>query len=94
MPKTSNRVRRTVRFLVGLSEAFDRRFLPAEFAVDGNKDFIRRLCRSYLFPGATVVEICGGKNPLISRRETRAKSSNHRIGHQRPRIKPLPGRRL
>ena len=66
MPKTNNRLRRTVRFLVRLSEAFDRQFLPAEFAVDGNKDFIRRLCRLYLFPSATVVEIGGGKNPLIS----------------------------
>ena len=71
MPNTSNRVRKAIRFLVRLSEAFDRRFLPAEFAVDGNQDFIRRLYRSYLFPGATVVEIGGGKHPLISTADKR-----------------------
>jgi SAM-dependent methyltransferase len=69
MLTTRNRVHRTVRLLMRLSEAFDRRFLPAEFTTDGNKDFIRRVCRSFLFPGATVVEIGGGKNPLISASE-------------------------
>jgi 2-polyprenyl-3-methyl-5-hydroxy-6-metoxy-1,4-benzoquinol methylase len=71
MPSTSNRLRKAIRFLVRLSEAFDRAFLPAEFAVDGNKDFIRGLYRSYLFPGATVVEVGGGKNPLITAGEKR-----------------------
>ena len=96
MPSTSNRVRKAIRFLVRLSEAFDRAFLAAEFAVDGNKDFIRWLYRSYLFPGATVVEVGGGKNPFqISAGEKRElRSSSHRIGHQRPRIKRRPGRCL
>jgi SAM-dependent methyltransferase len=65
MSKTSNRVHWAVRLLTQVSEAFDRQFLPAEFAIDGNKDFIK-FCHSYLFPGAMVVEIGGGKNPLVS----------------------------
>jgi 2-polyprenyl-3-methyl-5-hydroxy-6-metoxy-1,4-benzoquinol methylase len=71
MPEIGNRVRKAVHFLVRLSQAFDRRFLPPEFAVDGNQDFIHRLYRSHLFPGATVVEVGGGKNPLISTAEKR-----------------------
>jgi SAM-dependent methyltransferase len=71
MTKTSNRIRKAVHFTVALSQAFDRRFLPPEFAVDGNQDFIHRLFRSHLFPGATVVEVGGGKNPLISTGEKR-----------------------
>jgi SAM-dependent methyltransferase len=67
----SNYLRKAVRFLVHLSQAFDRRFLPPEYAVDGNQDFIRKLYRSYLFPGATIIEIGGGKNPLISAAEKR-----------------------
>lgn len=69
MPKTP--LRKAVHFLVRLSQAFDRLFLPAEFAVDGNQDFIHGLYRSHLFPGATVVEVGGGKNPLISTAEKR-----------------------
>jgi len=52
-----------------LSQGFDRLFLPAEFAVDGNQDFIHKFYRSRLFPGATVVEVGGGKNPLLSTAE-------------------------
>jgi hypothetical protein len=51
MPIASNRVRKAVRFLMRLSEAFDRLCLPEEFAVDSNQDFIHRPYRSYLFPG-------------------------------------------
>jgi ubiquinone/menaquinone biosynthesis C-methylase UbiE len=69
MPNTSNRAHKVVRFLVRVSEAFDRRFLPAELAVDGNQDFIHRIYRSYLFQGATVAEIGGGRHPLISAAE-------------------------
>jgi 2-polyprenyl-3-methyl-5-hydroxy-6-metoxy-1,4-benzoquinol methylase len=69
LPNTSKRIRKAVRFLVRLSEAFDRLFLPAEFAIDGNRDFIHGLCRSYLYPGATAIEIGGGKHPLISAAE-------------------------
>lgn len=67
MPKTS--CAKAVRFLVRLSQGFDRLFLPPEFAVDGNHDFIHGLYRSHLFPGATIVEVGGGKNPLISTTE-------------------------
>jgi len=71
IPDISNRLREAVRFLVRLSQAFERRFLPAAFAVDGNRDFVDGFYRSYLFPGATAVEVCGGKNPLISAAEKR-----------------------
>lgn len=71
MPNTSKHLGKAVRFLVRLSQAFDRLFLPAEFAVDGNRDFIQGLRRSYLFPGATAVDIGGGKHPLISAAEKR-----------------------
>ena len=66
MPDASSAIRKTVRLLVRFSQAFDRRFLPAHFAVDSNQDFVHRLYRSHLFSGATVVEVGGGKNPLIS----------------------------
>ena len=51
MPIASNRLRKASRFLVRLSEAFDRLCLPEEFAVDSNQDFIHRPYRSSLFPG-------------------------------------------
>jgi 2-polyprenyl-3-methyl-5-hydroxy-6-metoxy-1,4-benzoquinol methylase len=72
MSNATKLVRKAVHTLVRFSEAFDRMFLPADFAVDGNKDFINRLYRSYLFQGAMVVEVGGGKNPLISMSEKRA----------------------
>jgi SAM-dependent methyltransferase len=71
MPNVSKHVHKAVRFLVRLSQAFDRLFLPPAFVVDGNQAFIRELYRTYLFSGATVIEIGGGKNPLISAAEKR-----------------------
>lgn len=58
--------RSAIRALENASRSFDHRFLPRRFVLDGNSDFIQRLSRDYLFPGATVIDIGGGKNPVIS----------------------------
>ncbi len=47
-------------------ETFDQLF-PAEWRVDGNREFIDRVAGGYLFPEAVVYDFGGGKHPLISR---------------------------
>ncbi len=58
--------RRLIRTQTGLALRFDQ-LLPAQFRIDGNRDFIEHLVPAYLQPGMTVYDIGGGKNPLISR---------------------------
>jgi len=55
-----------VRLLVRMSEKLDQVLFPTDFSIDGNQDFVVRLYRSYLFSGATIVEVGGGKHPLTS----------------------------
>jgi SAM-dependent methyltransferase len=47
-----------------LSLRFDR-LLPADFRLDGNRDFIERIVPDYLRPAMVVYDVGGGKNPLV-----------------------------
>jgi 2-polyprenyl-6-hydroxyphenyl methylase/3-demethylubiquinone-9 3-methyltransferase len=51
-----------------LSERFDR-LLPADYKVDGNRDFVENWIAQHLKPGMSVYDIGGGKNPILSLRE-------------------------
>ena len=53
-----------------LSRLFDR-LLPAEYQVDGNRDFLDHWIAPYLDRGAVVYDIGGGKNPVVGREEKR-----------------------
>ena len=48
-----------------LSKSFDR-LLPADYGVDGNRDFIDNWITPYLKRGDLVYDIGGGKNPIVS----------------------------
>ena len=48
-----------------LSTAFDR-LLPAEYQMDGNRDFIDNWIDPYLRDGSVVYDIGGGKNPIVA----------------------------
>lgn len=54
-----------------MSAAFERR-LPEQYRIDGNRDFVDSFVGPYLFEGARVYDVGGGKNPLIDR-ETKAR---------------------
>lgn len=45
--------------------SFDRRFVSPAFCLDGNGHFVDEFVPRYLFPGAVVYDIGGGKRPLI-----------------------------
>lgn len=47
-----------------LSKSFDR-LLPAEYRVDGNRDFIDNWIDPYLKDGSVVYDVGGGKNPFV-----------------------------
>jgi SAM-dependent methyltransferase len=47
-----------------LSKSFDR-LLPAEYQVDGNRDFLDNWIEPYLKLGMVVYDVGGGKNPVI-----------------------------
>src|SRR5437762_8345398 len=53
-----------------LSKCFDR-LLPAEYQVDGNKDFLDHWIEPYLKYGSVVYDVGGGKNPAIGLGEKR-----------------------
>ena len=57
--------RTLLHWQTGLSRRFDR-FLPAEFRIDGNRDFIDHLVPEYLRPGMLIYDVGGGKNPILS----------------------------
>ncbi len=42
------------------------RFLPKEYLVDGNTDFLSVFVPRYISPGQWVIDIGGGRNPAIS----------------------------
>jgi 2-polyprenyl-3-methyl-5-hydroxy-6-metoxy-1,4-benzoquinol methylase len=48
-----------------LSKSFDR-LLPAEYQVDGNRDFLDHWIDPYLKEGIVVYDIGGGKNPFVA----------------------------
>ncbi len=60
---------RLLRFIIDsnvrLSKCFDRRFLPASFLKDGNKDFIFNMAPSYLSQGMKLYDVGGGKQPFV-----------------------------
>jgi SAM-dependent methyltransferase len=59
-----------LRHLIDSQVHLTRRFdglLPAEFQVDGNRDFLDNLVPMYLKPGSLVYDVGGGKNPVIGR---------------------------
>jgi 2-polyprenyl-6-hydroxyphenyl methylase/3-demethylubiquinone-9 3-methyltransferase len=61
------------RFVRG-QQRWSRRFdalLPAEYQVDGNRDFVENWIAPRLRPGAVVYDIGGGKNPAIPVSEKR-----------------------
>ena len=49
---------------VWLTRRLDR-FLPQDFQIDGNRDFIDNLVPQYLTANAVVYDVGGGKNPII-----------------------------
>ena len=61
---------RFTRSQQSLSRMFDR-LLPADFQVDGNRDFVENWIEPYLKSGATVYDIGGGKNPIVPVEEKR-----------------------
>jgi SAM-dependent methyltransferase len=61
---------RFTRSQQNLSRSFDR-LLPAEYQVDGNRDFLDNWITPYLESGALVYDIGGGKNPVVGVEEKR-----------------------
>src|SRR5262249_28918027 len=59
-------LRRLVEIQVGWSRWFDR-FIPPEYTVDGNRDFLDDLVPRHLRNGMRIYDVGGGKNPVISR---------------------------
>lgn len=58
-------MRRFIQLQRRWCESFDK-LLPAEWHVDGNREFVERVAGGYLFPEAVVYDIGGGKHPLIN----------------------------
>src|SRR6266436_9618263 len=61
---------RFARSQQNLSRSFDH-LLPAEYGVDGNRDFVDNWIEPYLKSGAVIYDIGGGKNPILSLNEKR-----------------------
>jgi 2-polyprenyl-6-hydroxyphenyl methylase/3-demethylubiquinone-9 3-methyltransferase len=59
-------IRQFIDFNVRLSGHFDR-MLPERYQIDGNADFQRRFCPIFLKPGSRLVDVGGGKTPLVNR---------------------------
>jgi SAM-dependent methyltransferase len=53
------------------SQWFDRVFLPASYGVDGNRDYVGNLVRTYVRAGDLIYDVGGGKNPFFSAEEKR-----------------------
>jgi 2-polyprenyl-6-hydroxyphenyl methylase/3-demethylubiquinone-9 3-methyltransferase len=51
---------------IALSDRFDRVFLPREYRIDGCAAFAPEFIMPSLYPGATVVDVGGGKWPAVS----------------------------
>lgn len=62
-----NIIRRFIELNRRGSRAFDASLIPAQFRVDGNRDFIDNFAKKYLRPGLTVFDVGGGKQPYINR---------------------------
>jgi len=54
-----------------LSHKFDE-LLPAEYCIDGNRDFLDTLVPKYLRQNIIIVDVGGGKNPYLSREQKEA----------------------
>jgi SAM-dependent methyltransferase len=57
-------VRSLIRSQVVCSRRFDER-LPAEYRLDGNREFLDRVVPEYLAAGQAVCDVGGGKNPVV-----------------------------
>jgi SAM-dependent methyltransferase len=62
-----------LRYLINLnrnmSQWFDRVFLPSEYRIDGNREYVEKLVRSYVKQGDFIYDVGGGKNPFFSPEE-------------------------
>jgi 2-polyprenyl-3-methyl-5-hydroxy-6-metoxy-1,4-benzoquinol methylase len=58
--------RKFISFNRRLSLAFDQRFIPKKFSVDGLKDFHERLAPSHVGSGQNIYDIGGGKIPFFT----------------------------
>ena len=56
---------------VWLSRRFDR-LLPKQFRIDGNTDFTQDFVNPYVQPATSIVDVGGGKQPLLSPERKRA----------------------
>src|SRR5437667_334350 len=56
---------------VWLSRHFDQ-LLPRQFRIDGNTDFAQDFVNTYIQPAISIVDIGGGKQPLLSSERKRA----------------------
>lgn len=61
--------RRFVKLNRSASQWFDRVFMPVSYRVDGNRDYVDNLVRTYVRSGDLVYDVGGGKNPFFSAEE-------------------------
>jgi SAM-dependent methyltransferase len=59
-------LRAFVNFNRELSAAFDRKFLPRIYLVDGNRDFVDDFVPQFLQAGMRIYDVGGGKRPFLS----------------------------
>lgn len=64
-----NLFRRLINWNRKVSQWFDRVFVPEKYRVDGNRDYVDNLVRSYVSSGGLLYDVGGGKNPFFSREE-------------------------
>jgi SAM-dependent methyltransferase len=64
-------IRRLLDSNITLSKRFDA-LLPADFRIDGNRDFLDRFVPPFILPRSRLVDVGGGKQPYL---DVRAKSS-------------------
>ena len=57
-------IQRFIKVNRDASSAFDR-LLPARFVVDGNRHFLDEVVPRYLAPKARVVDVGGGRHPVV-----------------------------
>jgi len=61
--------KRFINWNRGASQWFDRMFLPADYRIDGNRDYVDNLVRTYVRPGDLIYDVGGGKRPFFSAEE-------------------------
>lgn len=66
--------RRLIKWNRDASQWFDRVFTPANYRVDGNRDYLDNLVRTYVRSGDLIYDVGGGKKPFFSTEEKRGLS--------------------